>query len=202
MKMFFAAVGFFFMCAGRFLIADGDFIQERLDRERLSQGRSLKDILEQYGKPLEPGRIILTADGILNDESSNSQKLAKLNHRVAKLTLVKDFELTEDILPKFKSRRTSSSLPLVAYVRKVFKDEPIPLLAFAATVIEEKNEIDAIQTEALELMSDKSCRANCLEISRNLNLYQVVLIELGQMINGLWEEMVALLPENYASSGE
>jgi hypothetical protein len=181
---------------------NSDFMQERMNKERLSQGRSLDEILKQHGKPLEPGTIIITADGILNDETPNSVVLAKLQHRLAQLALVRDPLITESILPRFKSRGMISALPLVRYIQNVFKQERVPLLAFAAVVVEEQKEVHAIRTESLRLMSDKACRNDCLEIAKKLNGFQVTLLELEQMINALWDELINLLPEDYAQTGE
>lgn len=168
-----------------------NFRQDKIGSDRTSQGRSLKDILEQHGKPLEGGTFVLTCDGVLTDEAPVSQQLVKLQHRLMKFVISRDKRVVQELLGLLEQKNIKSGYALIDYIQSDFGKEREPLFAFLAAMVHEQNEINLIRTQALGLLSDSTCRAAVSDMLRQLEEYQRILLVLQGAFNNFWQLLVA-----------
>ena len=171
-----------------------NFRQDKIGSDRTSQGRSLKDILEQHGKPLEAGAFVLTCDGVLTDEAPISQQLVKLQHRMMKFLISRDNPVVQELLGLLEQKNIKNGYALINYIQAYFGKEREPLFAFVATMVHEQNEINIIRTQALGLLSDPTCRTAVSDMLRQLEEYQRILQVLQGAFNNVWQLLVAAVP--------
>lgn len=174
---------------------NNEFRKDRVGLDRLSQGRSLKDILAQHGGQLKPGKTILTVDGILEDETPAAAKVAKLQHRVAAFKVANDPRVSEVLVSLAQAAGELKAVALLDYIEEAYGKERSPLFSFVAQVVHEKNEVLEINTEALRLMSEKNCRAGASEVMQQLSGYNTILIAVESALEALWKEITAVVPE-------
>jgi hypothetical protein len=167
-----------------------NFRQDRAGGCRASQGRSLKDILEQHGKPLETGTFVLTCDGLLTDDTPITQQIVKLQHRIMKLVILRDNKKIQQLMVLLEEKNIKNSYALIEYIQSDFGKEHEPLFAFVAAMVHDQNEINLIRTNALSLLSDPTCRIAVSEILRQLEEYQATLLILQRAFNNLWRLLV------------
>jgi len=154
------------------------------DSNNLStQGRSLKEILEQHGKPLEPGKIVFTVDGVLTDEAPVSKQLASLQHRIAKLLIVQDMSLI--VVDQLDNKE--KVIGVLDYIKKNFAHERTPLFAFFAQLVGELHEINLIRTQALTILADVSDKKAINTILFQLDRFQKNIIAIEAVFNFLWQ---------------
>lgn len=174
---------------------NNEFRKDMVGLDRLSQGRSLKDILAQHGGQLKPGKTILTVDGILEDETPAAGKLAKLQHRAASFKIASDQLLSEMVVTKAEAVDEVTALALLDYIQLTYGKERSPLFSFVAQVVHEKKEVVEINTEALRLMSEKNCRSGASEVMQQVTHYNNILLVVETALELLWKEIMAVVPE-------
>ena len=171
--------------------------QGRIDETTLTTGRSLQEILAQHGYTSRAGNFIITADGIIENNHSEAKNLTTLQSRISKLTLAKA-NILRDNTP---SKEAGSAQLLAQYIQQNYGKERSPLFKFIAALAQEHNEIIAIRTETLRLISNPGCKEEALKIIQKVCLYNEVLLYFDSMLEKLWEEIIYLFSlESYASN--
>ncbi len=172
------------------LAHENSLLQARLHSvDRSLEGRSLKDILAQYGGQLKPGVSVITIDGVLEGDTPIAEAVVKLQRRVTEFKIVRDDRLLR-LLPVFVSGIQIDSIDaLIGYIRVAYEQERSPLVAFIADVIHEKQEAASLTTEALRLLSDCDCRAGVSEVMQRVGEYSQTLLVIEKTLEHLWQEI-------------
>ena len=194
-----------FLCAGLFTTptahaeesVNHNFRKFEIPANKITTGRSLQEIFAQHGTTSRSGDFIVTADGILENDTPPAKALAALQHRATLLKLAKEANLFKEVDNKNKS---DNARLLVQYIQHAYGNERSPLFSFVADLVREHNEITLINTEALRLISETPCKKGAQELLQNMCQYKGVLLFFDSLLEKLWEEIIYLFSlESYAA---
>lgn len=184
------------LLGGALFASEPSFLHLKLRTpDRNSQERSLKDILDQHGGQIEPGMSIITIDGVLKGDTPVAEAVAKLQRRAAEFKVAKDERLLRLLPMLVGSPRDERVNALLSYIQAAYGQQRSPLTEFIADILNEKKEVEALQTEALRLMNARDCRAAVSEVMRSVGECISVLAAVEQALVLLWEKIM----EEYAT---
>lgn len=184
--VFFFALTIFFCKQGK---AHNNKKNHSFNEAQLTTGRSLQDIFAQYGDTSRSGNFIITTDGILESNTQDSKTIATLQRRISQLTLAKESSMFNDIHNKSK---TDAAQLLTKYIQKTYRNEQSPLLKFVTTLVQEHNELVAINTECLRLISNPACQKEAQKMLLQASYCKQILLFFDAMLEQLWQEIIYL----------
>lgn len=172
-----------------------NFRRNFFPEDKISQGRSLKDILAQHGGTLKPGKSVLTIDGILEEESSAAEQLAKLQRRLTEFKLATDFRVAALLAATSDNTLSSQELSIlfVNCINGIYKESRSPLLDFFTDFLRERAAVVSLNTEALRLLSEKNLRAAVSANVNKISELNIVLLRLETFIIPLWQHIESTL---------